>query len=352
MAKVRIAVIGVGAQGRHHINECRKIADIELVAVCDNQPAKLDAVKAEFGIPHAFGEIDEVLSAKEVEAVIIALPNYLHAPVTIKALASGKHVLVEKPMALNPAEAKAMIAARDKAGKLLLVGQNNRFRPEMGIIKEKIDNGELGEIYNAETSWWRRRCGQRGWFIDKKRSGGGALLDIGVHALDVCWWLMGCPQPEYVLGMTYSKFGSIIKSRPTVYGDYEPNTEFTVDDMALGLIKFTDGRTLYAGASWAANLEDKGIVVNLRGDKAGIVLDSQGLRLCDDKGVQPLTIDPAKPAPPSLHQHFVACIMGETAPITMPEQGLQVMKMLAAIYESAKTGGVVHIQPEQGEATR
>lgn len=344
MSRVRIGVIGIGAQGRGvHVKRCMATPDIELIAICDTQPAKLEAVKAEYDIPVATTNYYELLSMSEIDAVIVALPNYLHAPVAIDALDAGKHVLVEKPMAIDAEAAQAMLSARDRAGRILMVGQNNRFRPEAIAMKKMISSGKCGQVYNGEASWWRRRCGQRGWFIDKQRSGGGALVDIGVHALDLCWWLMGSPQPEYVLGMSYEKFGGVIRTLPTIYGDFEPDTPFTVDDLGVGLIKFTDGRTLYLGASWAANTEDRGIVITLRGTEAGFVMDNTGLRFLTEREGNPLTENVTLPPAQSLHQHFVNCIMGKGEVIPKPEHGLQIMKMLDAIYESTKCGGAVRI---------
>lgn len=344
MRKLKVAVIGAGAQGRgSHIRACAANKDMELVAVCDLQKAKLDAVLADYRVPHAVTDYRQVLAMEEVDAVIIALPNYLHAPVTIDALSAGKHVLVEKPMAMNAAEAQAMLAARDASGKILMVGQNNRFRAEAVLIKDMVTSGEYGEVYNAEASWWRRRCGQRGWFIDRKRSGGGALVDIGVHALDLCWWLMGCPEPAHVLGMTYEKFGEVIRRRPTIYGDYEPETQFTVEDLAVGLIKFADGRTLYLGASWAANTEDRGIAITLRGTKAGVIMDKNGIKILGERNGTLLDVNPTLGQPRSLHQHFADCINLKEEVIPKAEHGLQVMKMLDAISESAKSGGAAAI---------
>lgn len=346
MSKVRVGVIGTGAQGRGvHVRACAATRDIELVAICDTQKAKLEGVLREYTVPHAVTDYREVLAMADVDAVIVALPNYLHAPITIEALKAGKHVLVEKPMAMDAKEAAAMLAARDQSGKVLMVGQNNRFRAEAVLIKELVSSGELGEVYNAEASWWRRRCGQRGWFIDRQRSGGGALVDIGVHALDLCWWLMGCPEPAHVLGMTYEKFGSIIRQTPTVYGDYEPETQFTVDDLSVGLIKFADGRTLYLGASWAANTEDGGVALTLRGTKAGIAMDKSGLRILGERNGTLLDTRPVFGQGRSLHQHFANCIRGQDEVIPKPEHGLQVMKMLDAINESACSGGGVAIAP-------
>jgi len=342
--RLKAAVIGTGTQGRTvHVNSCMASENIDLVAICDVQKHKLDSILAEHDIPYSFTDYHDVLAMDEVEAVIIALPNYLHAPVTIDALNAGKHVLVEKPMATNAEEAAEMVAAKNKSGKKLLIGQNNRFRADSLFAKDMIESGECGEVYNCEASWWRRRCGQRGWFIDKERSGGGALVDIGVHALDLSWWLMGCPQPEYVLGVSYEKFGDVVRELPTVYGDYEPETEFTVDDLAAGFIKFTDGRSLYIGASWAANTDAQGIVVKLRGTRAGIVIDDAGLRVLGDRNGTLLDIKPVLGRGQSLHEHYVDCVRGKEEVIPKPEHGHTVMKMLDAIYKSSSTGDAVRV---------
>jgi predicted dehydrogenase len=250
-------------------------------------------IEAEYGIPVATTDYHELLNMPEIDAVIVALPNYLHAPVAIDALDAGKHVLVEKPMAIDAEAAQAMLSARDQAGRILMVGQNNRFRPEAVTMEKMISSGRCGEVYNGEASWWRRHCGQRGWFADKQRSGGDALVDIGVHALYLCWWLMRSPQPEYALGMSYERSGGVVRTLPTAYAD----TPFTVDDLGVGLIKLTDGRTLYLGASWGANTEDRGIVITVRGKEAGLVMDNTSLRFLSEREGNPLpeNVTPAGP---------------------------------------------------------
>ena len=339
------AVIGVGAQGSGvHVPACYNHDRLKLVAIADLQQKKLDRVRSRYNVPNITRDYQDVLKMPDVDAVIVALPNHLHAPVAIDALNAGKHVLVEKPMAINAKEGQRMIEARDKSGKLLLVGQNNRFTRESQLAKMFIESGQAGEVYFGETSWWRRRCGQRGWFIDKARSGGGALVDIGVHALDVAWYLMGRPQPLYVLGETYEKFGDTIRSLPTVYGDYEPETKFSVDDAAMGLIKFTNGSTLLVGTSWASNSYDRGIEVKLRGTKAGVFFDAKdGLRFLGDWDGDLVDIHPIPKDRGTLHDHFAACIAGEAEPIPRADDGLIVMKMLDAIYESSKIGEAVRI---------
>lgn len=345
MDKIGVAIIGVGAQGSGvHVTACYSHDAFQLVAVADIQEKKLERLKAKYDIPHYCQDYQDVLAMDDVEAVIVALPNNMHAPVTIDALRAGKHVLVEKPMAINASEAQKMINARDENNRLLLVGQNNRFAPESQFVKSFVDKNEAGEIYLAEASWWRRRCGQRGWFIDKERSGGGALVDIGVHALDLAWWLMGRPQPEYVLGATYSKFGDVISSLPTVYGDFEPDTKFSVDDAALALIKFENGAVLSLGTSWASNSEDLGIEIKLRGTKAGIYMDGKNhLRVLGDWEGDLVDMCPMVGKRATLHDHYAACIRGEKKPIPRAEDGLIVMKMLDAIYESSMAQGAVKI---------
>lgn len=345
MDKIGVAVIGVGAQGSGvHVPACYSHDILQLVAVADIQKKKLERIEENYDIPYYCLDYHDVLDMKEIEAVIIALPNHLHAPIAIDALRAGKHVLVEKPMAMNACEAQKMLEARDENNRILLVGQNNRFASESQLAKGFINDGQAGDIYLVEASWWRRRCGQRGWFIDKKRSGGGALVDIGVHALDLAWWLMGRPRPEYVLGATYSKFGDVIFGLPTVYGDFEPDTQFTVDDAALALIKFENGAVLSLGTSWASNSEDRGIEIKLRGTRAGLYMDSKdGLRIFGDWDGDLVDMYPSAKKRSTLHDHYAACIRGKEEPVSRAEDGLVVMKMLDAIYESAKTGGAVRI---------
>jgi predicted dehydrogenase len=257
---VRIGVIGVGI-GYIHIQSMSKIPpdQLEIAALCDVNEQRVRTVANEFGVKKVFTDHKEMLKQDEIDAVLVCTPNILHAPMTLDAFAAGKHVMCEKPMALNAAEAEQMVQAGKKAGKMLMMAFNNRFRSDSQLLKKFIENGELGDIYYAKTGWIRRKGipGLGGWFTTKARAGGGPLIDIGVHVLDLTLWLMGNPRPVSVMGSAYAKFGPQAAK--------EQGGTYDVEDLAVGLIKLDNGATLFLEASWESHIAKDVIYTNLVG---------------------------------------------------------------------------------------
>lgn len=342
--KVRAAVIGLG-MGRYHVSNFASCPECELVAVCDLDKDRLARVQGEFGVPRAVTEWEDVLAMEDVDVVAVALPNVFHKPVTIAAFETGKHVLCEKPLAMNAGEAKEMVAAGRKAGKYLMVHFNQRFAPETQWLKRYVSAGNLGEIYYAKTGWVRRRGlpGLGGWFTTMEKSGGGALIDIGVHALDLALWMLGFPKMTQVAGSVYAKFGPAAGKR-------ERKT-FDVDDLAAALIKFDNGATLSLEASWASNIRGEEIYTELLGTKAGVRRSSSDGVSIYSEAVGGL-VD-SRPASFTVRcenpqAHFVHCIQKGEEPIATGEQGFEVMRILDAIYASA--GGRTSVVPAKTPA--
>lgn len=329
--KVRAAVIGLG-MGRYHVRNFASCPDCELVAVCDVDKAKLESVKSEFGVARTVTKWEDVLAMDDIDAVAVVLPNILHKPVTIAAFGTGKHVLCEKPLAMDAGEAKEMVAAGRKAGRFLMVHFNQRFSPETQWIKRFVEEGRLGEIYYAKTGWVRRRGlpGLGGWFTTMQKSGGGALIDIGVHALDLALWYLGFPKMKEVMGSVYAKFGPEAGKR-------ERKT-FDVDDLAAALIKFDNGTTLALEASWASNIKGEEIYTELLGTQAGVRRSSSdGVAIFGEDAGGLTDARPAHFTVPceNPQAHFVRSILTGKEPIATGEQGLEVMRILDAIYASA-----------------
>src|SRR5436190_953508 len=207
--KLRIAVIGAGQIGRHHMEAIRRCSRAQLVAIADTSRPRLAEAAERFGVADQFTDHRRLLARNDVDAVSIALPNYLHASITIDALKAGKHVHLDKPFAMNARQAAGIMAAAKKARRVFMVGQNQRFARDAQMLKTFIERGALGEIYHARA-WWIRRGGIPrigSWFTQKKFAGGGALLDIGVHVLDLALHFMDNFQPVAVSGMTHARFG-------------------------------------------------------------------------------------------------------------------------------------------------
>ena len=337
---VRIGIIGVGI-GAYHVRGLQKVSDCEVSALCDIDRERAQKLADESGSPRVFTDHKEMLNQDSIDAVIVATPNFLHASQTIDSLNAGKHVLCEKPMAMNAAEAEKMVEAAKKTGKMLMMGFNNRFRGDSQLLKNYIEAGELGEIYYAKTGWIRRKGipGLGGWFTTKAKAGGGPLIDIGVHVLDLTLWLMGNPRPVSVMGSAYAKFGpQAAKERGGTYD---------VEDLAVGLIKLDNGATLFLEASWASHIEKDVVYSNLIGTKGGADLDP--LRIYTD--VHGVSTD----LTPQFRQlsghemevkHFVECLREGKEPMATGQHGLDIMRILDAIYKSMETGKGVDVKHE------
>ena len=340
---VNAAVIGVGIGGSH-LSGYRKSPHANILAVCDIDEKRGKARAAEFGAAHVFTDYREMLKLKELDAVSVCLPNYLHAAVTIDCLRAGKHVLCEKPLAMSAREGERMVQAAREAKKLLMLAVNNRYRGDTGVLKQYIDGGELGRIYFAKCGWIRRSGIPRGWFGVKAKSGGGPLIDLGVHMIDLAWYLMGKPKPVRASGVTYSEIGSKGLGMGG-WGVGHGAGKFDVEDLAAGLIRFADGQAIQVEVSWATHVERDRSFLDLYGTLGGATLEPQ-FKIFTDKHGSHVDLTPASPNV-SGHEmevvHFVECILGKAQPISPGEDGLMIQRMLDAIYRSAATGKEVAI---------
>lgn len=345
--KLGIGIIGSGgiAQGAH-MPGYAAIPDLcEIVAVADVNPETAKAAAQKFDVKHVFTDYRKLLEMDEIDAVSVCTPNYLHYEPTIEAFKAGKHVLCEKPIAMNAREAAEMVAAGHEAGKKFMVGYNSRFAPTNQLLKTYIDAGDLGEIYFARAQALRRR-GIPGWgvFIDKSKQGGGPLIDIGVHILDLTLWLMGHPKPVAASGMTYAKFGR----RSDIVGfmgqwDYK---NFTVEDFAIGLIRFDNGATISLESSFVANIPEDIFTSTLCGTEGGAVTHPLTIVREQHRSLQ--VFKPEIPNPNiNTHaaemKHFCEAILNDTEPLITGEHGLAVAQIMDAIYASSEAGKEVTI---------
>jgi predicted dehydrogenase len=330
---VRLGIIGSGI-GYLHCQSLKKINDTEAlaVAICDINEDRAKHVATECGISKVFTDHKEMLKDDSIDAIVVSTPNFLHAPQTIDSLQAGKHVMCEKPMAMNAAEAEQMVAVAKKTGKILMMGFNNRFRADSQLLKSFIDSGELGDIYYAKTGWLRRKGipGLGGWFTTKAKAGGGPLIDLGVHVLDLALWLMGNPRPVSVMGSAYAKFGPQAAK--------EQGGTYDVEDLAAGFIKLDNGATLILEASWASFVERERIYTQLCGTEGGADLDPLKIYKEIHGSLTDLT---PQFRPVSGHEmemrHFVECLREGKEPMSTGQHGLDIMKILDAIYESMNT---------------
>ncbi|HAH86425.1 MAG: Gfo/Idh/MocA family oxidoreductase [Armatimonadota bacterium] len=345
MAKTKIGIIGVGgiAQGAH-IPAFAKHEDVEILAVCDTREDVLNKVADEVGAKYRFTDYNDLLKIDEIDAVDVCTPNFMHVEPTVSALMSGKHVIVEKPIALNAEEGRAMVEASKKSGKQLMVAYCWRWNPGARALKRFVEAGDMGDIYYAKVQAMRRR-GIPGWgvFTQKDKQGGGPLIDIGCHLLDLTLWLMGHPKPVSVSGLTYAKFGH----RSDILGlmgqwDYK---NFTVEDFAVGLIRFENGASLTIESSFAANIEKNILNSSLMGTEGGCQLDPLKIFREENKTL----IDLTPTFLPTVKWHdeeiveFIDAIRNNT-PVPVPgEEGLMVTSIIDAIYKSAEEGKEVSL---------
>ncbi len=337
--KIRVGIIGLGGPGRGHLKGFTVADGVEVTALCDFRREILDEQGALHGIKNLYADYKTMLKEDCIDAVSVCLPNYLHYPVSKDALLAGKHVFCEKPPTLNAAEALDLLKISRNKKRLLMYALCTRFSPQAKYVRQLVDQGELGEIYFGKAVYTRRSgipIGSGGWFVDKKRSGGGALIDIGVHPLDCVWWLMGAPQPEVVLGSTYQKF------RHTV----PDNINFDVDDSAFAIIRFANGATLMLECSWAL-FRANGSAREIAGTTGGACLDP--LRIFTQRNGTQMDITPELPdncMVGSETAHFARCIRNEEKPISSAEQGATLMRMLDAVYQSSQTGKETRLAAE------
>ena len=245
-SSIRVGIAGLGWPGERHAEAINGSSLGIVYSACDLNAERLQAFAMTFEPKHTFTSFDEMLMDQDVDAIVISLPNSLHYPCSLKALEAGKHVLCEKPPTMNATQMRRLHEEAQKRGLLYYFGRQMRFSPGMQAAKRLVAERRLGEIYFAETMWVRSRgtpAGLDGWFTERSKAGGGVVIDLGIHAIDAAWYLMGTPQPRAISAQTYQKFPQLVK-----------NKSFDVEDNAYGMVRFENGATLLFKTSWAANL--------------------------------------------------------------------------------------------------
>ncbi|GHV86888.1 oxidoreductase [Spirochaetia bacterium] len=352
--KLKYGIIGCGgiATGKH-LPALQKLKDVEITAFCDIIPERAEKANKDYseGTGKVFKDYHELLK-EDLDAVCVLTPNISHAPISIDALQAGKHVMCEKPMAKSYAEAKAMLDARDRSGKLLTIGYQNRYRPDSLFLKEECDNGALGDIYFAKATAIRRRAVPTwGVFLDEEKQGGGPLIDIGTHALDLTLFMMNNYEPAYAVGTVYHKLNKD-KKTGNAWGDWDPK-KFTVEDSAFGFVVMKNGATIILQSSWALNTtEVREAVTTLSGTKAGADMPQAGSLTINGvkNGKQYVLTPDLKSGGVAFYdgaavkdsdleaQTFAKAIQGKGKLYVQPEEAAAVTRILEGIYDSAKTG--------------
>ncbi|HEX7057123.1 MAG TPA: Gfo/Idh/MocA family oxidoreductase [Bacilli bacterium] len=355
--KVRVGIIGCGgiAFGKH-MPSLAKLPHVEMVAFSDTFEENARKAAKQFGGDHALvtASYQRLLEDKTIDVVHICTPNDTHAEITVAALEAGKHVMCEKPMAKTAAQARAMLEASRRTGKKLCIGYQNRYRQDSQFLKRVCENGELGEIYFAKALAIRRRAVPTwGVFLNEQLQGGGPLIDIGTHALDLTLWLMDNYKPKRVVGSAYHKLGKRANAA-NAWGPWDPQ-KFTVEDSAFGFITMENGASIVLESSWALNTlqtgEAKTILcgteggadmedgLRINGERYGklftnkIQLGAGGVDFYEEKSESPADMEA---------RLWIESVIHDRELVVKPEQALVVTEILEAIYESSRTGKAVY----------
>lgn len=346
--KLKTGVVGLG-MGCGHAAAYKALPNAELTAICDTNEQWLKHCQKEWDVPNAYASTADMFASSDLDAVSIAVPTYLHKPIAIAALEAGKHVLIEKPMAMTAAEGAEMAAAAKANGKLLMVSYNQRFTPDVVYLKNYIDAGHLGDIYFVRTLW-RRPLGclpaplvdrvtgtyERNWFNDAEK-GGGAVRDLGSHMIDVAMWLMGFPELESATGCAYTKFLPEYLSGLDVAS--------SADDHGVGFAKFKNGASMQIEASYGQHWDKEEIMTEIFGTKGGVLRTmGQDPKIFSEvdgayaassirvTGPYASVIAKDISAPSCTQAEFVNSILSCKVPMITPEQGVAVMQIIDGIY--------------------
>ena len=349
--KLKVGVVGTGdiAKAQHlpYWQELQEEGRVVVVGVCDLVKERAEAAKEKFDAIKAYQDYKRMLREDHYDVIDVCTQNRWHCPVAVDALGSGAHVLVEKPMAMKAKECEAMIQAARKAKRKLMVAQHMRFEASSEKLKAVVERGDLGEVYTASARCLRRR-GIPGWgkFHIREESLGGPLIDIGVHVMDLCLWLMGCPKPIAASGKVYRMFGDRKDLCNGEWGANYPPKEFDVEDYATALVRFEKGVTMSVECSWAANIPKTYGVVSVLGDKAGICTEPLGVYGYEEGALTSTQFDwlPDQEGHRMEIRHFIECVDTARPVRVQPAESLRVQKIIDAIYESSRRNKEVAIR--------
>jgi predicted dehydrogenase len=352
---LRVGVIGAGV-GEMHLAGYSKLPRVEIAALAGLDDDRVRRVAAEYRVPQTFREYTDLLAAPNIDAVSVCLPNALHLPVTVAALKAGKHVLVEKPLARTAIEGRAMVEAARAHDRILMISFNHRYRGDVQWVKQYIESGALGRIYYAKAHWMRRagipRLGS--WFVNKEQAGGGPLVDLGVHILDIAMYLMGEPRATAVSANTYAEFGP--RGQKNWDMRNEASTErmpYEVEDLATAFVRLEGGATLLLEASWATHStagDDFG--VTLYGTEGGVELmvrnytHENTVRVFHDVAGAPTDTAPKirkQGGHDAVVERFVAAVLDGAPQVPSAEDGLRRAEIIDACYRSAAEGREVAV---------
>jgi predicted dehydrogenase len=332
--KIRIALVGAGHVAQvAHIPAYKRNPDAELVAVVDDDPIKARRIREQFGFTEWYEDFSDMLRKADVDAVDLCTPNYLHAPMAIAALRTGRHVLCEKPLARNGDEGLRMVETAKEHNRVLMVAMNNRFREDVQVLHRFIKGNELGDVNFVKAGWLRNagEWAQRRWFTERSKAGGGALLDLGTPLLDLAIWVAGLRKPTVVSCSTFGKKGRGV-----------------VENSACAMVRFAAGAALMLEVSWNLREPRTQTYLQVYGSKGAAMLNPLQVH----KMIQGVLVNVTPAIETSGHHyykrsysveidHFIECVRKKKRPLTSGRDALDVIRLTDAMYESATTGGEV-----------
>ncbi len=342
MEKLKIGVVGAGNIAVNgHLPAYKNCKNAVPMAICDIDAQRAEKAAKDFGIPEYYSSVEEMLEKADIDAVDICTWNNAHKDVLIKAAKAGKHVMCEKPLAMNLSDALLMEKAVKETGIIFFLAVPSRFGYENMYLRDMYDRGELGEVYYANTTNIRRRGTPTGWFTDKKTSGGGPVIDIGIHRIDAAWYLMGTPKPVRVSANVFNKIGDYqTKGVGRWQGTPCPDNQFDCEDSGAGVVHFENGATMVFEASWALNAPDKSETL-ICGTKAGasvnplVIYGERNDYLSTDN----ITVFPSNNKTMLEIEHFAECVLNGNHETKYPiEQAVDMQRILQGIYDSAEQG--------------
>lgn len=357
--QLRIGIIGCGA-GIFHLEGYQTEPRAKVVALAGLDTDRCETLAKRFDVPRIYRDYQDLLADDDVDAVSIAVPNFLHLPVALAAFQAGKHVLIEKPLARNTEEGVKLVEAAEEYNRKLGISFQRRTRHDIMLLRDQVAEGTFGRIYYAKA-WWMRRSGIPGlgsWFTSKEGAGGGPLIDLGVHVLDMILYVLGNPKVTSVTASTYAEIGPQGKGgwpgqRRQKLSDEQ---QYEVEDLATAFIRFEDGGTLLLETSWAAFTEMKDdFGIQLYGSQGGARLFAENYALTDTleiySGFGDTTMD-SKPrlvkteGHGAIIQDFVSAILNDTPLSPDGLEGLDRVRLIDAIYRSAKLGREIVVDEE------
>jgi predicted dehydrogenase len=345
MTRLGVAVVGAGSIATAHLDAYRRQHEAEIVAVCDRHPERAAALASRYGIEQVHDSVDALLADDRVEAVSLCTANASHAELAVAVLQAGRHVLVEKPLATTLEDALAVERAAAASGRVAQVGFVRRFSGNVVTLKRFVDAGELGEIYYARATNLRRAGHPGGWYGDRDRSGGGPLIDIGSHVLDLAWYLMGRPVPVAVSGNAYARLGERPGVGPRRYRATDTGRGSSVEDLANAVVRFENGASLLLEASYSLHAPQDRLSVSVHGDLGGAEVEPE-LRIATERHGTMLNLTPqidhlsfdADEGFGGEIGHFVRSCQGLEVPLAPVADGVAVTRMVEAVYRSAAAG--------------